>query len=100
MSINPSDILGVVGKLTKEWTKQRKAEDRRSRSSDSRAYIYSDRVNFTDVADEIPPGAYQIASGNDRYTVSKRHLYYAVREQFKAKTSRELRLKYFAGTLL
>src|SRR5262245_37003316 len=94
------DILDITQKVTKEWTKQRKAEERGRRSIFSRAYVYSDRVNFTDVADRILPPAYAHASGGGRYSVSKRQLYYACREQFKSATGRELEYSYFANMLL
>jgi hypothetical protein len=92
-------ILAAVTKPTKEWTKQRKAEER-GRSRYSRAYVYSDRVNFTEVVDEILPPAYAFASGGGQYSVSKRQLYYACREEFKNYTGRELEYDYFAQTLL
>jgi hypothetical protein len=57
-------------------------------------------VNFTDVCDAILPGAYAHASGNGKYSVSKRQLYYACREEFKNQTRRELDYSYFANTLL
>jgi hypothetical protein len=100
MTINAADILGVTKAVTKEWTKQRKAEERGSRGRWSRCYVYSDRVDFTEVADKILPSAYQHASGNGRYSVSKRTFYYACRESFKKETGRELEYNYFAGTLL
>jgi hypothetical protein len=93
------DILSITTKVTKEWTRQRKAEEHGRRSRSSRAYVYSDRVCFTDVMDRILPGAYAHASGG-RYSVSKRQLYYACREEFKAKTGRGLEYAYFANTLL
>jgi hypothetical protein len=100
MSINADDILALTKSVTKEWTRQRKAEEKGSRSRVSRDYVYSDRVYFTDVAKKILPGAYQHASGNGRYSVSKRQLFYACREAFKNQTGRELEYNYFAGTLL
>lgn len=100
MTINAADILAVTKSVTKKWTKQRKAEERGQRSRYSRMYVYSDRVNFTEVADQILPGAYQHASGGGAYTVSKRQLYYACREAFKKLTGRELEYAYFANTLL
>jgi hypothetical protein len=100
MTIKADDILAVVTAVTKEWTRQRKAEEKGSKSRASRAYIYSDRVNFTDVAATILPGAYRHASGGGRYTVSKRNFFYACRDQFKEMTGRELEYKYFAGSLL
>ena len=99
-TIKSDDILSVTKSVTKEWTKQRKAEERGRRSRHSREYIYSDRVNFTDVAHDILPGAYAHASGNGRYTVAKRQLYYASREEFREQTGRDMEYGYFAGTLL
>lgn len=63
-------------------------------------YIYSHRVNFTDVARKILPAAYQHASGNGRYTVDKRQLYYAARDEFQKATGREIKADYFSQTLL
>jgi hypothetical protein len=100
MTISGSDILAVTRSVTKEWTKQRKAEERNARARFSREYIYSDRVNFTEVVDEILPPAYAFASGGGQYSVSKRQLYYACREEFKNYTGRELEYDYFAQTLL
>jgi hypothetical protein len=100
MTIRADDILAVTTAVTKKWTKQRKAEERGSRSAASREYIYSDRVYFTDVADEILPGAYKHASGGGQYTVSKRQMFYACRDDFLSRTDRPLEYNYFAGTLL
>jgi hypothetical protein len=100
MTISGADILAVTKAVTKEWTKQRKAEERSHRSRYSRVYIYSDRVNFTDVVNVILPPAYAFASGGGRYSVSKRQLYYACREAFKNQTGRDLEYDYFAQTLL
>ena len=100
MSITAADILDVTKNVTKEWTKQRKAEERGNRCRASRAYVYSDRVDCTAVADAILPGGYDHASGGGKYTVSKRTFFYAVRDAFKLRTGRELKFSYFAGTLL
>ena len=100
MSIDATDILSVTRSVTKEWTKQRKAEERGRRSRYSREYVYSDRVNFTDVADRILPDAYAHASGGGKYPVAKRQFYYACREAFRRATGRELEYAYFANTLL
>ena len=75
-----SDIMGVVKKTTKKYTKQRKSEERGRRTRASRAYMYSDRVNFTDVAYRILPAAYEHASGGGVHPVAKRQLYYASRQ--------------------
>jgi hypothetical protein len=100
MSITADDILAATTKVTKEWTKQRKAEERNSRAYYSRDYIYSDRVNFTEVAHQILPRGYDHASGNGKYTVDKRQFYYAVREDFRKMTGREITAKYFSQNIL
>jgi hypothetical protein len=99
MSITAADILSLTKRATKEWTKQRKAEER-GRSRHSRVYVYSDRVNFTDVAKDILPNGYAFASGNGKYTLDKRQFYYAVRDEFLEKTGREIEAGYFSQTLL
>lgn len=91
-------IVSAVKAVTKSYCKQRKAEERGSRRP--REYYYSDRVNFSDIADEILPEAYQHASGGGMYTVSKRQLYYASRERFNELTDRELDYSYFAQTIV
>jgi hypothetical protein len=93
-------IFKATKKVTRKWAEQRKAEDRGRKSRSSRVYMYSDRVDFTDVCDSILPGAYDHASGNGTYSVSKRQLYYASRQSFKDHTGRELEYSYFANTLL
>ncbi len=100
MTISAADILGVTKSVTKKWTKQRLSEERGNRSRGSRAYVYSSRVNFTDITRIILPGAYLHASGDGQFTLGKRQLYYACRESFKERTGRELDYDYFSQTLL
>jgi hypothetical protein len=99
MSITADDIIGITKSVTKEWTKQRKAEER-GRPRATREYVYSDRVDFTEVAHEILPAGYAHASGNGRYTVDKRQFYYAVRDEFLRLTGREITADYFSQNLL
>jgi hypothetical protein len=94
------DIEAVTKAVTHKWTKQRKAEEKGTRTRLSREYIYSDRVYFTEVAAEILPDAYRHASGGGKYSVSKRQLFYACREGFREKTDRQLEYGYFSNTLL
>src|SRR5262249_28405753 len=89
MSIDDSDIIVVMTKVTQEWRRERNTEERASRSRESRKYVYSDRVDFTEVADEILPEAYAHASGDGQYTVDKRQFYYAARDEFLPLTGRE-----------
>lgn len=92
-------IAGAVQAVTKKWAKQRKAEERNSSARSRRSY-YSSRVNFSDVADKILPRAYMHASGNGKYTVSQRQLYYASREAFYEATGRHIDQAYFTQTIL
>src|SRR5262245_20357237 len=91
-------ILAATEAVTKEWTRQRLAEERGSRRP--REYVYSDRVNFTEVAHEILPRGYAHASGNGKYTVDKRQFYYAVRDEFLEVTGREITAQYFSQNIL
>jgi hypothetical protein len=100
MGISAGDLLGGLENVTREWTKQRRAEERSTKSRASRQHVYSGRVDFTAVAEGILPGAYAFASGDGRYTVSKRQFYYACREQFREQTGRPLLWPYFSETLL
>lgn len=93
------DLKELTKSATRKWTKQRKAEERGKHRS-SRVYVYSDRVDFTDVAHQILPAAYLHASGNGRYTVNKRNLFYASRQKFLNLTGRAIQYPYFANTLL
>ena len=100
MTISATDILAVTKSVTKKWTKQRKAEERGRRSRSSRQYVYSSRVDFTEVAHDILPAAYLHASGNEKFTVPQRQLYYACRDHFFKRTGRRLTSSYFSGKLL
>lgn len=100
MTISAKDILAAAEKVTKPWTRQRLAEEKGTRSRSSREYVYSDRVDFTEVAHDILPGAYLHATGGGAYTVSKRNFYYACREKFRELTGRCITYSYFADTLL
>jgi hypothetical protein len=92
--------MALTRGVTKKWTKARRAEERGHRSRIDREYIYSARVSFSDVADEILPEGFAHASGDGQYTVDKRQFYYAVREQFREKTGRAITADYFSQTLL
>jgi len=88
-----SSILSV----TREYTKQKKSEER---GGIGRGYYYPERVYSTEVAEDILPDAYEHASGNGQYTVSKRQLYYASREKFLELTGHPISYKNFAQTVL
>jgi DNA topoisomerase VI subunit A len=92
-------ILKAVTAVTKDWCKQRKAEEK-NRSARSRRQYYSTRINFTEVANMILPEAYQHASGGGKYTVAQRQMYYAARDAFFAATGRHIEAQYFTQTIL
>jgi hypothetical protein len=100
VTISAADILAVTRSVTKKWAKQRKAEKYHGRSRSLRAYVYSDRVDFTTVAHRILPAGYAHASGDGRYTVDKRQFYYAVRDVFLEETGREIDANYFSQNIL
>jgi hypothetical protein len=100
MTITGKDFEDLTKSVTKKWTQQRKAEERGRRSRASRQYVYSDRIDFMEVADEILPEGYAHASGDGKYTVDKRQFYYAVRDVFLERTGREISAQYFSQTLL
>ncbi len=93
-------IFQVTKSVTKQWTKQRKAEERGRRPRSSRAYVYSSRVNFTDIAARIIPDAYKHGSGDGRYPVKKRQMYYAARDQFREMTGRPIDADYFCQSIM
>lgn len=94
------DLLDMTRSVTRKWTKQRKAEERNSRARAARQYIYSDRVNFSDVADRVIPKGYLHASGEGHYSVAQRQMYYACREAFREATGRDIEADYFCQNLL
>jgi hypothetical protein len=95
-----SDLKKCVAGATKKWTKQRKAEERSARARYGREYVYSDRVNYTDVARNVLARAYDHASGGGRYSVSIRQFYYAARDDFEKLTGRPITHKTFASLLV
>lgn len=94
------DLARCLSSVTKKHTKQRKAEERSSRAIHNRGYVYSNRINCTDVAGIILPKAYQHASGGGQYPVAKRQLYYAAREEFRKATGREITYPRFAALVV
>ena len=94
------DFHFVTKGTTKTWAKQRKAEERSSRARSNRVYMYSDRVNQTDIADAAIPKAYLWASNDGINPAHARQIYYAARPEIQEKTGRQLKDKYFTQVLL
>lgn len=95
-----SDFVDLVTFVTKEWTKQRKAEERNSRARNRRDSMYSRPLRHTEVAAEILPPAYSKVSDNGHYSASQRQVFYACRDLFLQRTGRELEWPYFSQDLL
>jgi len=94
------DIAAVATGVTKQWRKQRLAEERSSRAIDRREHMFSDRICQTDVARELIDKAYNEVSGDGALPAGQRPMFYAIREEFLERTGRPLQWKYFTSTLL
>jgi len=96
-----AEIKGLTKKVTKQWTTQRKREERKSRARYSRReYMCSTRVNQTDVAWDVIPRAYAKASGNGSLPAKARQIFYAARGEIQERTGRPLDSRYFTQNLL
>jgi hypothetical protein len=96
-----AEIKGLTKKVTKQWTAQRKREERESRARYSRRdYMRNTRVNQTDVAWDVIPRAYTKASGNGSLPAKARQIYYAARGEIQDRTGRHLDSQYFTQNLL
>jgi DNA topoisomerase VI subunit B len=96
------DIIGGLRTVTKQWTKQRKQEERQS---SARAYrterlLRSYRETIKDVAWETMERAYLTASTNDTLPATARQVMYAARPEIQDRTDRQLDDQYFTQTLL
>ena len=99
MTIDANEILSVTKSVTKEWTKQQSRRPRPAFGTQPRLRLLRPGEPHRS-GKPILPGAYAHASGNGRYSVSKRQLYYASRDKFRELTGREIEAQYFSQTLL
>lgn len=96
-----NDLKSITKSVTKDWTAQRKREERHSRSRSHRSqYMRSDRVNQKDIAWEVIPKAYAKVSSNGMYPAHARQLFYAARPEIEERTGRPLDSVYFTQHLL
>jgi hypothetical protein len=95
-------ITDLVASVTKDWSKQRKAEERHARSAMRRrdALVYSRRTTIKDAAYEVMRSAYLKASANGTLPAHARQVMYAARGDIQSATGRALDDQYFTQTLL
>jgi hypothetical protein len=101
---SPADaIKGAVRSVTKDWAKQRKAEERDRHAALGRRYrlVRSARVTIRDAAFEVMEEAYLAASDNGSLPVKPRQIMYAARPKILRMTGEvELSGSYFSQRLL
>src|SRR5690349_10318669 len=101
---SPADaILGLTKSVSKEWTKQRKAEERNANAATSRytRLIRSRRITIRDAAFVVMEEAYVKASANYRLPVNPRQIFYPARPLvLRATKADSLESGYFLQTLL
>jgi hypothetical protein len=97
-------IVALTLRVTKNWARQRMAEERHASSVARRrdAMIRSRRVTVKEAAWEIMPEAYMRASENGPYArvAHARQIMYAGRDHIQRRTERMLDDQYFTQTLL
>ena len=96
-----SNLKSITKAVTKNWTAQRKREERDSRSRWNRSqHMRSDRVSQKDIAWEVIPKAYAKASSGGKLPAHARQVMYAARPEIQERTGRPLKSEYFTQTLL
>ncbi len=101
---SPADaILGLTKSVAKDWTKQRKAEERDANAAAGRAtrLIRSRRTTIREAAFQVMDDAYDKASAGGTLPVNPRQIYYAARRAILLATGADsLESGYFLQTLL
>src|SRR5216684_858285 len=97
-------IIDLTEAVTRQWARQRKAEERRASSAARRraAMIRSRRISVKEAAWEIMSEAYMKASENGPYArvAHARQVMYAARDHIQRRAERMLDDQYFTQTLL
>jgi DNA topoisomerase VI subunit A len=101
MSVNKS-IVDLVRKTSKNWTRQRKAEERaKSAFLNRRArMIRSSRITVKQAAFGCMEAAYLAASANGRLWANARQIMYQARPTIQNQTGEQLNDQYFTQVLL
>jgi DNA topoisomerase VI subunit A len=96
-------VIGLTESVTKEWTKQRKAEERDANARTRRVdrLTRMRRETIRDAAFQVMEEAYQHANTNGTRPVNPRQIYYAARRKILLATGRDqLQSNYFLQVLL
>jgi hypothetical protein len=99
----PSVMTGMFERVTRKWTRQRKAEERHPAAIRYRASRLTTipRTTQKEVAEEVMQECYKHVSGPRNLPAQARQIYYAARGKImEATDNRELNYGYFSQTLL
>ena len=100
--MNSNTVISALDSVTKNWTKQRKAEERgKSRATRQRSMTISYRVTIRDAAFGVMEAAYLKASANGTYPALARQIMYAARPEILRLTGESsLDSQYFTQVLI
>jgi hypothetical protein len=99
--MNGELIISSIQTVAKEWTKQRKAEERQANAWLRRATMWkSRRISIKEACRRYMEQAYLRASGGERYPATARQVMYAIRQQVQEMTEKRLDDQYFTQNLL
>jgi hypothetical protein len=94
-------LIAGIQSVTKEWTKQRKAEERQASARARRDTMWNPRrIDIKKACRLFMEQAYLRASGGGVYPATARQIMYAIRGQVQGMTERRLDDHYFTQTLL
>jgi hypothetical protein len=97
------DIRNAFKRVTADWTKQKKAEEREPRMRAYRGHRLAREgrnIFIKEAAAEVMEAAYMAASANDTLPATARQVMYAARPKIQRMTGRDLDDAYFTQTLL
>ena len=98
------DIRGAFKKVTADWTRQKKAEEREPQMRAYRGQAACARegrdIFIKEAAEEVMEAAYMAASSNGTLPATARQVMYAARPEIQKLTGRNLDDSYFTQTLL
>ena len=97
------DIRGAFKKVTADWTRQKKAEEREPQMRAYRGQRLAREgrdIFIKEAAEEVMEAAYMAASSNGTLPATARQVMYAARPEIQKLTGRNLDDSYFTQTLL